>query len=160
MRSRKGTSLVEALVMLGPAVLILGAALMLMTRSAVHDSDNDARLSRLDALVIANERLQSDVAAAGHVEAEGQTLALDGIASARRPDRLERATYSVRRGVLARNDVPVRAAALKSVNFASDGKVLTMQLSAGDVTVDSTAFLAEQSARASFGTWVGAAPAR
>lgn len=155
MRNRKGTSLVETLVMLGPAVLILGAALLLMTRSAVHDSANDRMLSALDGALIANERVQTDLACAqgGRVGLEDGALKLEAVS---RRAGTEPATWTVARGAMARNGVPVRAAQVKQAAFEIQGDVLTITLATADRTLAASAHLRESQARAEHGSWFDA----
>ena len=153
-KDRRGTSLIEVLVMLGPALLVLGAALLVMVRGAKHDVWNDGQLSSLDAALVANERLQHDVACAGGaaIDAATDTLTLDGV-SPKRGAAPERAEWRLSRGALSRNGTAVRAAQLKAATFTREGAVLKLTLQPGETPVVATAYLPEQAAREDFTSW-------
>jgi hypothetical protein len=153
MRRCGGTSLIEVLTMLGPVLLILGVALALLARSGRQDGWNDDRLAALDAMLIANERIQADLAGgqAGAIEVTEDGIEIEAVV---RGGRTERVTWRrAAGGQLERSGKALRAAPISGAGFRSRGPIVELDLAASTTTLHATAFLAERAARDLHPTW-------
>jgi len=106
---RRAFSLVEVLCILGPAILVLGVAITLLARGSLQDRWNGGRLQAVDCLVLAKDRIETDLWTAGRGDVEpteGRLVITRNNPSARTADR--QVMYEIGTGsTLFRNGQPL-----------------------------------------------------